>query len=87
MNVRRLNDILKIVGAVVGALGVFGPVFAKPHASVGALIGELLTMLPGALGIFAAGMGTRGIGQEYNDVAEAKAIAKVASIAPPPTLQ
>lgn len=94
MDARRFNDVMKIVGAIVGGVALFGPVIAKPHASVGALVSDLLSVLPAAFGIFAAGMGTRGMGLEYQDVADAKAIAKVsmnppapASLPPPPTVQ
>lgn len=85
MNARRFNDILKIVGAVVAALALVSPVLAKPHATVGALIADLLTVLPGALGAFAAGMGTRGFGLEYQEVADAKAVAKLSTFPPPPS--
>jgi hypothetical protein len=86
MDVRRLNDVLKIAGAVVAALALFSPVLAKEHATIGALISDLLAVLPGALGAFAAGMGTRGFGLEYKDVAEAKVMAKVAASMAPPAL-
>lgn len=87
MNARRVNDILKIVGAVVAALALFSPVLAKPHATIGALIADLLTVLPGALGAFAAGMGTRGVGLEYQEVADAKAVAKMSSHPPPAAVE
>ena len=89
MDARRVNDVLKIAGAVVAALALFAPVLTKAHGSIAELIGDVLTVLPGALGAFAAGMGTRGFGLEYKDVAEAKVMAKVAaaSMTPPaPTL-
>lgn len=76
MNMRRINDFLKIAGAVVGALALFGPVFSRPHESIGALIGDLLSASPAALGFLAAGLGTRGLGHEDQEVADAKAIAK-----------
>lgn len=85
MNARRVNDILKIVGAVVAGLALFAPVLSKPHANIGALIADLLTVLPGALGAFAAGMGTRGFGTEYPEVTEAKMMAKLSSHPPPPS--
>lgn len=83
MNFRRLNDVLKVVGAFVGALALFGPVLQTPHPNVAALIGDILGKLPAALAIYAAGIGTRALGTEYQDVADAKAIAK-ASMMPPP---
>ena len=81
MDVRRVNDVLKIVGAVVAGLALFGPVFSHEHATMSALIGDILTVLPGALGAFAAGFGTRGLGTEYKSVVEAQVLA---SLAPPP---
>lgn len=86
MNVRRLNDFLKIAGALVGGAAVFGPVLAAPHASLVALIIDLIGKLPEAVALYAAGMGTRALGTEYQDVADAKAVAK-ASMAPPPLPQ
>lgn len=83
MNVRRINDILKLVGSAVGVLAIFGPVFSKPHASIAELVTDLLARLPGALAVYAAGFGTRATGTEYQDVADAKA---KASIAPPPVV-
>jgi hypothetical protein len=80
MNARRFNDILKIVGSVVAAMALFGPILAKPHANLGALVSDLLSMLPGAVAAFGAGMGTRGVGLEYQDVADAKA--KAATVPP-----
>lgn len=87
MNARRINDILKIVGAVVAGLALFGPMLSKPHATIGALLADLLTVLPGALAAFAAGMGTRGIGTEYPDVTEAKVMARLSSRPPPPATE
>lgn len=87
MNARRVNDTLKIVGAVVAGLALFGPVLSKPHATIGALIADLLTQLPGAVAAFAAGMGTRGFGTEYPDVTEAKVMAKLSSRPPPPVAE
>jgi hypothetical protein len=84
MDPRRVNDTLKIVGTIFGVLGLFGPVLMKPHATTLELIGDLLSVLPGAAGVFAAGVGTRGNGLEYADVAEAKAIAKLTTPPPPP---
>ena len=81
MDVRRVNDVLKVVGAVVAALALFGPVFAHPHANMGALFSDLLAVLPGAVGAFTAGLGTRGPGVEYTAVTEAKVMA---SLVPPP---
>jgi hypothetical protein len=86
MDARRLNDTLKLVGATIAGVAIFGPVLMRQHATLAELIGDLLTQFPGALSAFAAGMGTRGFGLEYKDVAEAKAMAKVASLAPPPNL-
>lgn len=83
MNARRFNDILKIVGSLVAALALFGPIFGKPHANLGELFTDLLTMLPGAVAAFGAGMGTRAVGTEYQDVADAKATAKALSVPPP----
>ena len=83
MNARRFNDILKIVGALVGGLAVFGPVIAAPHASFAALLADIASKLPEALGLYAAGMGTRAAGTEYQDVADAKATAKALSVPPP----
>jgi hypothetical protein len=82
---RRFNDVIKIAGSAVGAVALFGPVIAKPHASLSALLLDMLAVLPAAVGLFMAGLGTRGKGLEYQDVADAKAVAKVAaSILPPP---
>lgn len=87
MDPRRFNDTLKIAGAIVGALGIFGPVLMKPHATLMELAGDLLTALPGAFGMLLAGVGIRGKGLEYQDVADAKAVAKLSTFppAPPPT--
>jgi hypothetical protein len=84
MDPRRINDTLKLVGALVGA--VSGTIVAlvpflsgRPLAIASAIIAAL-----GSLGgAFAAGLGTRAVGTEYQDVADAKAIAKV-SLMPPP---
>lgn len=85
MNARRFNDAAKIAGTAIGILGLFGPVLMKPHASLADLLADLMTVMPGAIGAYLAGFGTRAKGTEYQDVADAKAIAKVAtSIVPPP---
>ena len=88
MDARRWNDTLKIVGACVAGLAIFAPILARTHANWQELLSEVLVAMPGALGAFAAGVGTRGKGLEYADVAEAKAFAKVsASMMPPPADQ
>jgi hypothetical protein len=85
MDARRFNDTAKIVGTAIGILGLFGPVLMKPHASFGELLADLMAQVPGAIGAYLAGFGTRAKGTEYQDVADAKAVAKVAaSIMPPP---
>lgn len=79
MNDRRINDMLRLAGPLLGFLN------------------ELLPMLPeGRTKHFVSGLcfalaflGTRGMGMEYQDVANAKAEAAaaqkvVASIMPPP---
>ncbi len=74
MNPRRINDVLKLVGAVGAVIAAIAP-FVPPQYS-----GTLA-----AIAGFFAGVGTRGFGLEYKEVAEAKADAKVlASILPPP---
>lgn len=75
MNVRRINDILKIVGAVAAVIAALTPVLPD---------GQLKNALV-AIGAFLAGIGTRAIGTEYQDVADAKAVAK--TLPPPATLQ
>lgn len=84
MDQRRVNDVLKNAGAFIGALATLGPILQKPHASVTALIVELVPALVGAVMIWLSGLGTRAPGTEYQAVADAKAIAKVVTIAPPP---
>lgn len=84
MDPRRFNDTLKLVGALVAGLAVFAPILGRTHANWQALVSEVLSALPGVLAAFAAGVGTRGKGLEYESVAEAKALAKVtASMMPP----
>lgn len=83
MDPRRQNDVLKLVGALLTGVGLIGPVLTKPHASTLELVGDLMTTLPLALGPFLAGLGTRGRGLEYQDVADAKAAAKLSSRPPP----
>lgn len=84
MDARRMNDVMKNVGAFFGALGTLGPILQKPHASVSALIAELMPTVIGAVMIWLSGWGTRSKGTEYQDVADAKAVAKAVTIAPPP---
>jgi hypothetical protein len=72
MNPRRINDILKLVGSASAMLVALTPMLADGKAKA----------LCAAAAAFLAGIGTRGFGVEYQDVADAKAIAK--SIAPPP---
>lgn len=71
MNARRINDILKIVGTVAAVIAALTPVLPE---------GPMKAALV-AVGAFLAGIGTRGIGTEYQDVADAKARA---SMVPPP---
>ena len=74
MNPRRINDLLKLVGAVGAVIAAIAPFVPPQYAGT----------LAAVAGFF-AGVGTRGFGLEYKDVAEAKADAKVlASILPPP---
>jgi hypothetical protein len=70
MNARRINDILKLVGTIAAVISAIAPFAGKYSAMIT------------AAGAFLAGIGTRGFGVEYQDVADAKAVAK-ASIMPP----
>ena len=85
MDIRRLNDTLKVAGAAIGAIATFGPVFAKTYTSLTEFLLALSPALVSATTIFLSGLGTRAIGTEYQDVADAKAIAK-ASLIPPPLM-
>jgi hypothetical protein len=86
MDARRFNDTMKLVGALGTGLALFSPVLLDPPADAYHLVLKLLASVPAAMLAFCAGVGTRGKGQEYSDVAEAKAIAKMASMSPPPNL-
>jgi hypothetical protein len=83
MNPRRQNDLMKLLGAFATGLAVFNPIFSKPFVSIQALLWAMLPLLSVAITAFIAGLGTRGRGLEYEDVAEAKVIQKLSS-APPP---
>lgn len=69
MDPRRVNDILKLCGAIGAAIAAIAP-FVPPHYAAPLA----------AIAAFFAGFGTRGVGLEYKDVAEAKA---KASMVPP----
>jgi hypothetical protein len=83
MDTRRLNDVLKIGGAVCTGVAMLGPVFARTYATWTEFATVALPAVFGAVMAFVSGLGTRAIGTEYQDVADAKAIAK-ASLMPPP---
>jgi hypothetical protein len=83
MDVRRINDVLKIAGAALGA--VSGAILALvPFLSGRPLsIASAVVAVLSALGCsFASGLGTRAWGTEYQDIADAKARA---STMPPPS--
>ncbi len=83
MDARRLNDVLKLVGAVFAAVN--GTILALvPFLSGRPLaIASAIVAVCGSLGgAYTAGLGTRAAGTEYQSIADAKAIAK-ASMAPP----
>jgi hypothetical protein len=86
MDFRRLNDTLTVLGMVVGTvsttiLAIVPYLSGRPLVIASATIAAL-----GALGgAFAAGFGRRALGTEYQEIANAKAIAvAAASIRPPP---
>lgn len=70
MDPRRINDFLKLIGAAGAMLAAVAPFVPHQYATV-----------IGAISAFLAGVGTRGFGLEYKDVAEAKI---KASLVPPP---
>lgn len=88
MDPRRLNDFMKIAGALGAGFGSFGTAallivgFLPP----GKLQSTLLAIgtLFGTICAWLSGWGTRSKGTEYQDVAEAKAMAKLSMQPPPP---
>lgn len=86
MDPRRFNDLMKVVGGIGAGFGSFGTAalalagFLPPGKAqvtllaIGGLFGTICAWL--------SGWGTRSKGTEYQDVADAKAVAKL-SIAPP----
>lgn len=79
MDPRRVNDALKILGTMTATLAALAPFVAAAAQIVPPQYAALVT----ALGAFLAGLGTRGAGLEYRDVAEAKV--KASMVPPPPT--
>lgn len=80
-NPRRLNDVLKLTGWPAGLMVLIGPVLMMPHASFVDLLKACALAVLGGFLTFLSGLGTRGPGTEYTEVAEAKV---KASLAPPP---
>lgn len=80
-NPRRLNDVLKLTGWPAGLMVLIGPVLMMPHASFVDLLKACALAILGGFLTFLSGLGTRGPGTEYTEVAEAKV---KASLVPPP---
>jgi len=76
MDPRRINDTLKIVGSCAATLASLAPFVA----ALAAVLPPQYAAIAAALGAYLAGLGTRGAGLEYRDVAEAKV---KASMVPP----
>lgn len=81
MNARRINDVLKLVGAFIAAAAAFTPFLPPEYIGTFTKALASLTTLVGVIGAYLAGLGTRAAGTEYQDVADAKARA---SMMPPP---
>lgn len=81
MDKRRLGDILKVAGAFVAAIATLTPFL--PAQWTGPLTQSLaaVSSLIAAISGYAAGLGTRAPGTEYQAIADAKARA---SMMPPP---
>lgn len=83
MDTRRLADLAKIIGSAAGAIGTFGAALKELGLWLPSSKAATMLVLVGSAGCGLAGWATRFIGQEYQDVADAKAVAK-ASVMPPP---
>jgi hypothetical protein len=84
MDARRLNDVLKLVGAIVAAVNgtilALVPFLSGRPLAVASAVVAVIGSLGGA---YTAGFGTRAAGTEYQSIADAKAIAKVSMMPPP----
>jgi hypothetical protein len=83
VDVRRINDILKIVGGIASGVGSIGSALLMlagllPTGKVAAIL-----VLIGTAGTGVAAWATRSLGTEYTTVTEAKV---KASLVPPPPL-
>lgn len=76
MDTRRVNDALKIIGSITATLSALAPFVA----ALAAVVPPQYAALVASVGAFLAGLGTRAVGTEYKDVAEAKV---KASLVPP----
>lgn len=86
-NPRRFNDTSKILGAAGGLSVLLAPVLAQSYSSFWELAKACAIVILGAFLTFLCGLGTRGPGTEYTEVAEAKVKASMVppagTVAPP----
>jgi hypothetical protein len=83
VNPRRFNDIGKVIGGIATGIGSIGAALLMLAGMLPAGKLAATLVLIGTAGAGFAGWATRAFGTEYQDVADAKAIAK-ASMMPPP---